>query len=42
MRTPTSAVFRMAYGEIMERLRPVGMYVYGPFRQEFPEAEEEA
>lgn len=35
-------LFSQVYGEIMEQLRPVGMYVYGPFRQEFPEAEEEA
>ena len=34
-------LFSQVYGEIMERLQPVGMYVYGPFRQEFPEAEEE-
>ena len=32
-------LFSQVYGEIMERLQPVGMYVYGPFRQEFPEAE---
>ena len=34
-------LFSQVYVEIMERLRPVGMYVYGPFRQEFPEADEE-
>ena len=34
-------LFSQVYREIMEQLQPVGMYVYGPFRQEFPEAEEE-
>lgn len=28
-------LFSQVYVEIMERLRPVGMYVYGPFRQDF-------